>query len=248
MTTLADLRFAAQSRADRINATSITTTEWNLWVNASAAELYGKLTSLYEDYNVKIWNFTLTSGEPGNQLQLGFGTGLPDFDKLRKLSVQVGTNGTTPTFAPILRCNSLLERDRYTSPSIEPYYGAYASAYLLYGNILELLPPQSAAGTYRMWYVPRFLVLAQDDQPIDGTWMSTNGIDEFIVLGTAIKALVKEESLDTANLLAQLQGQVEARLIREFAPRDDNQPGKIVQVKRSRRGWGYTGFGGPGNG
>lgn len=246
MTTLADLRFAAQSRADRINGPS-TTAEWNAWVNSSAAELYRKLTALYEDYNVKTYNFTLTSGEPGNALQVGLGSSVPDFDKLRKVSVQVMTNNATPVFVPVLRCGSLIERDKYTSPSLNIFYGNVASAYLFYGNIIEMLPPQSAAGNYRMWYVPRYQPLVNDGDTIDGTWMATSGIDEYIVIGTAIKQLIKEESLDTAVLLSQEQAAISQQLAAEFSPRDDNQPGKIAQVKQYRRGWPFPGSdGGPG--
>lgn len=246
MTTLADLRFRAQSQADRISGPS-TTQEWNSWINASAGELYRKLTALYEDYNVNVFNFTLQSGEPLNALQVGLGSSVPDFDKLRKISVQVQTNGPTPVFVPVLRCGSLIERDRYTSPTLNIYYGNVASAYLFYGNVIEMLPPQSAAGNYRMWYVPRFQALVLDQDTIDGTWMATSGIDEYIVLGAAIKQLIKEESLDTASLLAQQQAQIGAELMKEFAPRDDNQPGKIAQVKRYRSGWPFPGNdGGPG--
>jgi hypothetical protein len=251
MTTLADLRAAAQSQADRVNGPS-TTTEWNQWINASAAELYGRLTSLFDDYNVQTYNFTLSAGEPsypgglGNALQVGPGTGVPDFDKLRKLSVMLGTNGTTPVFTPVTRCNSLLERDKYTAPALNPYYGNIASAYLFYGNIIEVLPPQSAAGTYRLWYVPRFKALVQDQDSIDSTWMATNGIDEYIVLGAAIKQLIKEESLDTASILKGMQSEIGMRIEKEFAPRDDNQPGKIVDSKRLRNTWGFPGGGGPG--
>lgn len=251
MTTLADLRAAAQSQADRVNGPS-TPTEWAQWINSSAAELYGKLTSLFDDYNVQTYNFTLVNGEPaypggpGNALQVGAGTAVSDFDKLRKLSVQVGTNGGAVVFTPVTRCNSLLERDNYTAPALNPYYGNIASAYLFYGNIIEVLPPQSAAGTYRLWYVPRYKPLVQDQDTIDGTWMATNGIDEYIVLGAAIKQLIKEESLDTASALKSLQSEIGARIEKEFAPRDDNQPGKIVDSKRLRNTWGFPGGGGPG--
>lgn len=239
MTALGDLRFWAQTLADRVNATTITTPMWNRWINAGAGRLYGLLTSTYEDYNVQQYGFTLSGT---NVLQIGFGSAVPKFDKLRKLSIQVGTNGGIAVWAPVTRANSLLERDLYTSPSIQPYYGNFASRYLLYGQTLEVLPAQAAQGTYMLWYIPSYQALSTDTDSIDSTWMATNGIDEYIVRWAAREAMIKEESLDTAALLMQELTRIEERVLREFAPRDDNQPGKIVDVKRTQNNWGTGGW------
>jgi hypothetical protein len=247
-TALSDLILAAQQRCDRVNATSITTEEWTSMVNTAAGELYGLLTETYEDYNVAQFQFDLPGGCYGNKLQVGFGTPVPQFDKIRKLSRQVAPFGSDISWAPCLRARSLLEFDLYTSPAMNPYVGGVQCEYALYGNTLELRPASSSAGTYMLWYIPSFQPLVYPYDTIDGTWMTTNGIAQYIILGAAAEALIKEESLDTANLLIQRQQMIAARVLKQFAPRDDNQPGQIADVKRVRAGFGFGpgGFGGGG--
>lgn len=244
-TALSDLILAAQQRCDRVNATTITTQEWTSMVNTSAGELYGLLTETYEDYNVAQYPFTLAGGSPGNTLQVGFGTSVPQFDKLRKVSRQVQSVGTGQTWAPCLRAPSLIEFDLYTTPALNPYYGNIQVEYALYGNTLELRPAESAGGSYMLWYIPAFQPLVNQSDTIDGTWMATNGIAQYIILGAAAEALIKEESLDTASLIIQRQQLIAARVLKQFSPRDDNQPGQIADVKRVRASWGFGtgGFG-----
>lgn len=248
MTALSDLRLAAQQRADRVNASTITTAEWNAMINASAAALYRALTSTYEDYNVTSYDFTLAGGVGGNSITLGYGTSVPAFDKLRGLWKQLGVVGSGPFWGPLLKLNSFNERNIYAAPPINPIYGNLSVYYSLMGSTLEVLPPDSSAGTYRLWYVPVFTKLVNDTDVIDGMWLATNGCDEWIVVDVARKALLKEESLDTAAMLAQECESLKATILKELSPRDDNSPGKIADMKRLRANWGYAGWGSGGMG
>lgn len=242
MTTLADLRLAAQQRCDRVNATTITTAEWNGMVNKSAAALYRTLTSTFEDYNVTPFDFTIATG---NTLALGAGSPVPNFDKLRKLSRQ--SPGSSTSYVPVLRADSLLEFDLLTAPVLSTFYGNVLVQYMLFGSTLEIRPFASAQASYRMYYVPAYQNLVQDQDTIDGQWLAQNGIDEFIVVDVARKACLKEESLDTASLLAQEAEGLRLTILKQLQPRDDNQPGRITDVKRARAGaFGPGGFGGLG--
>lgn len=250
MTQLSDLRLAAQQRCDRVNATTITTAEWNSYINYSAAALYRKLTSTYEDYNVASYQFTLAGGVGGNTLTVGAGSAVPAFDKLRKLTRQVAPIGTDQTFAPVLRADSFMEFDLYTSPALNPLYGNVQVKYWMYGTTIEVRPASSAGATYVLWYVPIYTKLVLDTDTIDGSWLATSGVDEWIIIDAARKALIKEESLDTAALLLQERDALTATILKELQPRDDHQPGRIADVKRMRAAWGFGdgrfgGWGGP---
>jgi hypothetical protein len=238
MTQLSDLRLAAQQRCDRVNASTITTAEWNGYVNASAARLYRALTGLYEDYNVSQYPFVLAGGAGGNTLPIGNGTGVPAFDKLRHISrivIPAGQlGGVEATYAPVLRADSPMEFDQLSAPVLMPYYGGLTQRvkYWLYGQTIEIRPAASAGASYVLWYIPSYTKLVNDSDTIDSTWMATNGIDEYVVVDAAIKALVKEES--DATLLVQEREAMRAEIMQQFAQRDDGQPGRIVDVKLAR--------------
>jgi len=247
MTALSDLRLRAQERADRVNATTITTAEWNAMVNASAAALYRLLTTSYEDYNVSSFDFTLAGGSPGNTLTVGPSGTPTDFHKLRKLA-RLSSSGQG-IYTPVERCASLIEFDLLTAPVVSTYYGNVLVQYALYGATLEIRPAASAGATYRMLYVPVYAPLVDDDDTIDGQWLAQSGIDEWIVVDVARKAMIKEESLDTASLLYAEANDLKTAILKDLAPRDDNTPGRIVDAKRARAafgpngGWGgYGGF------
>jgi hypothetical protein len=247
MTALADLRLAAQQRCDRVNSATPSTSEWNSYINGSAAALYRILGQTYEDYNVQQYSFTLVGNAGGNILQIGPGTPVPAYDKLRHLARVVQNAGASnaPVYAPVIRCDSLMRFDELSAPVLGTYYGAFiAVQYMVLGNTIEIRPAASSAASYLLYYIPAFQKLVNDTDTIDGTWMATNGIDEYIVLDAAAKAMVKEESLDTAALLMQEREAVKTQILAQFAQRDDNMPGRIVDAKRARANMGLYGWGG----
>lgn len=220
--------------------------EWDALINSSAARLYRLLTVTYQDFNVKRYQFTLVGGLNANTLTVGPNTTVPNFGAFRKLGRQVQGLGNGLQWAPVFRSDSLVEFDLLTAPILNTFYGNFIVQYMMYDNTIEIRPAQSAAGTYDLWYIPIYQKLVSDTDPIDGQWLSLNGIDEWIVVDVARKAAIKEESFDLAQLLAGEAQQMQADILRELKPRDQNQPAKIVDVKRARAGYGFGGFGGYG--
>ncbi|HZU84171.1 MAG TPA: hypothetical protein VE987_14680 [Polyangiaceae bacterium] len=246
---LADLRLAAQQRADRVNVSTISTSEWNWYINKSAQELYGLLASTYQDYNVKSVAVTLPGGsQAGNSFQVGPNqTIASDFFQPRALWLQIG--GSPTPYVTIPRLESLNERNLYVFPNIVPVYGAIPSRWNILGSTIEILPPTVGGNQYVLWYVPALPTLSSDTDSIAQYWLSINGWDEYVTLDAAAKALIKEESLDTANLLLQQKMALRERILREAAPRDISQPQSIVDMNRIRNPWGGWGAGGmPGPG
>jgi hypothetical protein len=248
MTAVADIIVAAQQRADRVNAGTITTAEWLAMANASLQELYGALTSTYEDYNVTQYPFSLQGGsQANNSLLVGPGTAIADFFQPRAMWLQIQGGGPVP-FVTIPRLESLAERNLYVFPAIIPVYGAIPSRWNLLGNQIEILPPTVAGNSYVLWYVPVLPQFADSGQTIDKYWLTINGWQEYAVLDVAAKALIKEESLDTANLLLAQKRELKQRIIAEAMPRDLSQPRAIVDMQRVRNPWSSWGGGMPGPG
>lgn len=248
MTTPADIILAAQRRADRING-PWTPTDWLEWVIGSLQELYGVLTSTYEDYNVKQYPFTLSGGsQANNSLNVGPNTAVPDFFQPRALWLQIA--GSPTPFVTIPRLESLQERNLYVFPNIVPIYGAIPSRWNLLGSQIEILPPNVGGASYVLWYVPTLPVFTDTGVTIDKYWLTVNGWQEYAILDAAAKALVREESLDTAQLLLQEKAQLQARILREAMPRDVSGPRAIVDMQRVRMHspWGPGGYGWGGGG
>ena len=72
-------------------------------------------------------------------------------------------------------------------------------AFRIHGTVCEFYPTPSS-GTYRMYYAPAYTTLSIDSDTVDGV----NGWEEFIVLDSAIKCLIKEGS-DHDDLLRERQ-------------------------------------------
>ena len=246
MTALSDLVLASQQRCDRVNASTITTPEWYGYVNGSVQELYGLLTSTYEDYNVKSYTFTTLGGsQPNNSIQVGPNTAVPDFFQPRAFWLQI--NGSPNPYVTIPKLESLQERNLFIFPAIVPIYGNIPSRWNLLGNVIEILPPSVGANSYVLWYVPTMPQLVNPTDTIDQYWLTINGWQEYVVLDAAAKALIKEESLDTAQLLLSMKKELRERILREAKPRDVSQPRSIVDMQRVRNpwgGWGVNGIGG----
>jgi hypothetical protein len=129
-----------------------------------------------------------------------------------------------------------------------PVYGAIPSRWDLLGSRIEVLPPTVAGASYVLWYVPTMPKLINPADTIDQYWLTVNGWDEYVVLDVAAKACIKEESLDTAQLLLMQKKELAARILREAMPRDISQPRSIVDMSRVRNPWGAGGVPGPGGG
>lgn len=255
MTAVSDIITAAQRRADRVNG-PWTPADWLEWANGSLQELYGVLTSTYEDYNVKQYAFSLTGGsQANNSLNVGPNTAVPDFFQPRAMWLQI--SGSPTPFVTIPRLESLAERNLYVFPNIVPIYGAIPSRWNLLGSQIEILPPNVGGAQYVLWYVPTLPVFVDINQPIDSYWLTVNGWQEYAILDAAAKALVREESLDTAQLLLQAKAALQARILKEAMPRDVSGPRAIVDMQRVRShspwgpggpGWGGSGGWGVGDG
>lgn len=244
MVALADLRLQSQQRCDRVNSTTITTDEWNAMVNSSIQELYAAVLSVNEDYNATTYVFTLAGGDPPNNLiTVGPGTTVPNFLRARGVWRQL-TGAPTTRWAPLSRLGNLIERNMYVGPTVSLLFGQIPSAWNLYGNQLEVLPPQASGGTYQLLYVPTMPPLVADQDTIDQYWLSMLGWHEFVIWDVAMKALLKEESLDTAGVCAGQATKVKQRVLLEATPRDDSEPGKIADVKTVRSNYGLGGWGG----
>jgi len=207
--TLAQIRTQARQRADMEGSQFVTDSELTNYVNASAAELYDLLVSRFEDYYIDDTVLTVANGADTLTLPT-------DFYKLKGVDWAVG-DGTYET----VRSFQFVQRNE----TFDPGLGTLPRMrYRVLGSTLKFSPIEYAAGTYRLWYIPRFTALVDDTDTFDGI----NGWTEYVVVDCAIKMLNKEES-DSRAFVEQKQKLLD-RIEAMAVGRDSGEPQTIIDM------------------
>lgn len=202
--TLAQLRTLSQQESDMVNSTFISDAEWNTYINQSYFELYDLLIQKYgDDYFSNSVEFTTDGTSQMYALPNGTNySGASAFYKLLGVDLSLAPNNTD-SWITIRRFN-MSDRNRYSVPNFQSFYGVTNLRYRLNANNLWLTPIPQDGQTMRIWYVPRLTTLSADADTADGI----SGWTEYIVVDAAIKAKDKEES-DTSVLLARKAGLIQ---------------------------------------
>jgi len=213
--TESDLRTRARRRADMENSTFVTDAEIQDYLNSSISELHDFMVKSYEDYFVSEQTYNAPLATRGENL--------PD-DFYKALGVDYNSGGITST----LRAYSFTERNIYNTPYAvidrlaEPMYK-------IEGNKIKLIPGNSQSGTITLYYVPQALQFSDTISEVDNV---IPGFEEYVVVSTAIRMLMKEES-DTKALELERQ-QLASRIIRAISPRDVSGSFAIRDVRKGR--------------
>lgn len=213
--TEADLRTRARRRADMENSTFVSDAEIQDYLNSSISELHDYMVKSYEDYFVseQAYSVPIATG----------GANLPD-DFYKALGVDYNSGGITST----LRAYSFSERNVYNTPYAvidrlaEPMYKVE-------GNKIKLIPNNSQSGSITLYYVPQATQFSSTVTEIENV---IPGFEEYVVVATAIRMLMKEES-DVSALERERQ-QLASRIIRAISPRDASGSFAIRDVRKGR--------------
>jgi hypothetical protein len=216
-----------------VNSTFVSDAEWNTYINQSYFELYDIMVQKYgDDYFIKNPPYSFTTD--GTNYLFAFPS---DFYKLVGLDLQLGN--TDDSWVTIRRFN-MADRNRYSVPNFQSFYGVTNLRYRPSGTSLWLTPTPSAGQLMRLWYVPRLVELASDTDVADGV----SGWLEYVVVDAAIKALNKEET-DVSVMLARKQGLLQ-RIEAAAENRDAANPMTVADNQQGDYWWPSSG-GGNGN-
>lgn len=217
-TQLSSLRTQARNRADMLGSNFVSDSEFNQYISDSYAELYDLLVSKFEDYYVAgPLTFTVASGASSYTLPA-------DFYKLK--GVDRSSNGSSDWYS--LRAFNFAQRNSRRSTNL--HRSNYPDlSYKIFGNTLRFTPDDDAAGTYRLWYIPRYTALTLDTDTVDGV----NGWEIYIVTDAAIKALQKEES--DVSVLMQQKMMLIKRIEDMAANRDVGEPETVTDIRNQDR-------------
>ena len=136
-----------------------------------------------------------------------------------------------PSATSTLRAYSFSERNVYNTPYAvidrlaEPMYKVE-------GSKIKLIPENSASGTITLLYVPLAPEYPNADLSGNQVEFIIPGFVEYVVVATAIRMLMKEES-DVSALERERQ-QLASRIIRAITPRDASGSHAIRDVRKGR--------------
>lgn len=239
------LRYLSKLRADKLKSQYLTTDEWNSNINQSIYELYDILVTKFgDDYFFAPPLLIPLTGQVSYPLPDGSNyAGAPAIYKLNGVDSNVSGAAPGPNagWVPLARSN-WIDRDRYTvfpgqSGSLN---NMYQMSYREMGNQLYIFPSNQNM-LIQIWYVPIMTQLLQDT---DMLAFSISGWSEYIIVDAAMKAMIKEESLEKWNALAQMKMSLMERIETTAANRDVGMPNSVSNTRATTGDPGFGGWGG----
>lgn len=229
--TLTELKDAIRQRADQVNSNFVTDEELTSYINQSYFELYDLLVQKYgDDYFVS--SATIATDGVNDKFSLP-----ADFLKLLGLDLSLSTDAKV-TIKPF----TLNDRNRYSIPNFQSFYGVTNLRYRLHGNQLWLTPKPAAGQTLTVIYVPRLTTLTNPADVMEGL----SGWTEYVILDCIIKCKLKEES-DASTELAMKAAMIK-RIEDAAEDRDAGNPTTVSDTQWHEGWWPVPGGygGGPG--
>ncbi len=107
--------------------------------------------------------------------------------------------------------------------------------YRIIGTNIEFLPTPGGTYTYTLWYVPHTTELDADDDTVD----TVNRLDDYIVAYASRFIATKDKNWDLLNECKALMGELTSEIEILGRRRDENAPGRIVDVTLADR-WGRS--------
>ena len=224
-TELSKLRSRARTRADAVGNNFFSDSEIDRYINVGLGELHDILVQKFEDYYVTSKEFSLVSGQTTYT-----------FDELgiRNFYKCLGVDATDSGETIRVRRFSFAERDRYVATAITGRGGYTDYQYQIRGDGIEFIPEPNTTSTIKLWYVPAFSDLEDDDDEINNFIMSN--WEEYAVV-TAVYKMKEKEELSTTVIERELEA-IRARMAEAAANRDAGEPGGIVdELTGTRSGW-----------
>jgi hypothetical protein len=238
----------SQLRADKLNSEYLTTDEWNFNINQSVYALYDLLVLKYGS-NYFLAPPLVINLTGADQYPLPDGalySAAPACYKLSGVDVNINGNPGTPNgWFPCSRFN-WSDRDKYNYPfGVAPgfFNGFVPICYREMGTNLFIIPANTNQ-QIRLWYVPVMQQLLQDTDMLP---FSISGWSEWVINDAAMKAMVKEESLEKWNALSAINAKIEQRIEDAASNRDVEQVNTVQNLRATSPDPGFGGFGGFGS-
>jgi len=219
LVTLGSLRTQAKERADMLKSRFIADSEWNSYINLSYAELEDLLIATAEDYKTISATITVDGSQDAVALPANFYKGI---------GVDYDVSGRKRPMDKFM----FRDRNNYQNQTEQNVL-----RYRFVKNQIQFIP-RASAQSFTLWYVPVTMPLVLDSDTMDGV----NGFEDYVIVRSAIRALVKEES-NPAALMQELS-MLKQRVIDMAANRDQGAPERVTDVLRPQYDTNLVGYDG----
>lgn len=217
-TDLAGLRSRVLSLADMESGGFVPNSQLDNFINDSYEALYEKLVALHEPYFESESALNIVAGTTDYSLPA-------DFFKLTGVDILIdGTSGTE--YYSVHRYGNA-DRNRFSGRLPSGLRDVESLRYMLRGSVIRFTPEPQTAHTGRILYVPQVTTLSADDDAIESAIVS--GWSRWIVVDSAIKCLMKEES-DVSTLMAERE-KIERSIDESAENRDANEPVYVTDIR-----------------
>jgi hypothetical protein len=246
------LRYQSKLRADKLNSNFLTDDEWNFNINQSANRLYDVLVTKFGDKYFLAPPVQFNSGLFQNPQNSGLNVfPLPDGQlfngapALYKLAgVDVSTNQNNNQWFTMPKFN-WIDRNKYSTLQLAGTTNSvFGLQYCENGRNMFVIPI-AAIVAFQYWYVPVLKQLLQDTDMMD---FSISGWSELVIVDAGIKALIKEESFDQAQILINERSGILERIETTAANRDVGTPNTVSNTRNAAGDPNFPNWGNGGNG
>lgn len=213
MSTRSEVRDRLLWQGNLENWDGLTTARANEMIQLAYDDAWNIIIAAHEDYAITVGgSFTLAGGSGGNTHALSSYT---DFIKLRGVQRQFGGRwgDPLPTF----------EFDEMGSPG--------QLSYRLMNSTLYFEPQESAAGTYRIWYVQKQAALSGDSSVVQDP--CGGAVEEFIIATVALKARIKDGA--STSELERLRQEFAGKVRSAAANRHAGRPKQVSDARGALR-------------
>lgn len=212
--------------------------EIQLYLNQSLAELDDILSTNYEDYHVLNYQAVIPTNNSSNILAVP-----SNLLKLRGVDFQYqpAASPSSPALWYTVPRFNFLERNQQNPLSvISMPWGRLNISYNLIDQGIQIIPNTNCAGTYQVWYTPKFqyLTAVTDILPL---YMNAQGWSEYAVVDACIK-IFNKQNIDPSGFMAEKEA-LKQRIISASRNRDAGGVKFVADTRYQNQDfyWGNTG-------
>lgn len=232
MTSMQQLITLTRQRSDLENNNFCTDPEIMLYLNQSLGELDDILATDYEDYHVLTYQSVIPTNTNSNIIPVP-----SNLLKLRGVDYQyqtAATPGEQTLWYTIPRFNFLERNQQNPLSVISIPWGRLNVSYNLIDQGIQIVPQTNCAGTYRIWFTPKYEYLTQTTSILP-LYMNAQGWSEYAVVDACIK-IFNKQNLDPSGFMAEKEA-LRQRIISAAKNRDSGGVKSVADTRYSPNGF-----------
>ena len=232
MTSMASLITLTRQRSNMEQNQFVTDPEIMLYLNQSLGELDDILATDYEDYHVLTYQSVIPNNSSASNI-------IPVPSNLLKLrgvdfQFQAAAQPQQATFWYTIPKFNFLERNQLNplTSALTPW--RVNICYNLIDQGIEIVPQTNCAGTYRIWFTPKYEYLTQTTSILP-LYMNAQGWSEYAVVDACIK-IFNKQNIDPSGFMAEKEA-LRQRIISAAKNRDSGGVKSVSDVRYQPNGF-----------